>query len=48
MAGTEETKEMLMNGTMEKLLLKDQLIRVMARHKTFRGFQEVCQQAAQL
>jgi len=41
MAGTEEAKEMLMNGTMEKLLLKDQLIRVMGRHKAFRGFQEV-------
>jgi hypothetical protein len=41
MAGTEEAKEMLMNGTMEKLLLKDQLIRTIGRHKTFRGFQEV-------
>jgi hypothetical protein len=32
---------MVLNGMMEKLLLQDQLLAVMARHKTFRGFQEV-------
>ena len=40
-ATSEEAKDMLENGAIEKLFIKDQLTEIMATEEAFRGFQEV-------
>jgi hypothetical protein len=41
MTSAEEAKQLIENDSLDKLLLKDQLISLMTQHKAFRGFQEV-------